>query len=68
MFYISVSVDRYRPSSYDTSVFFIQNESGNKQWPLTTEFERNLKLSFAQSIPNEGAMIRRKNAGLYTID
>jgi len=40
---------RYRISSFDTSVFFLQNEVGRKKWVVTEEHVMDIKSAFAKS-------------------
>jgi hypothetical protein len=45
------SKDRYRPSSFDTEVVFLQNPSGATRWPVTAELEDELRNAFTQALP-----------------
>ena len=38
------SQDRYRPSPFDTGIFFLQNRLGAEKWPLTPEVLNHYKL------------------------
>lgn len=40
---------RYRVASFDTSVFFMQNQAGKKKWPITEEMLQQLKDAFGSN-------------------
>ena len=59
--------DRYRPSSFDTAVIFLQNKKGHEKWPpsdeMKAELEEAMRAAMSQSAPTIAAYekkIRRK--------
>lgn len=48
------STAEYRPSSFDSSVFFLQTEAGQAAWPATVELVTAFKTAMAKAVPAEG--------------
>ncbi len=51
--------DRYRVASFDTSVFFLQNDKARKKWPVTDEIINEVKIAFATN-PDEEVKVNEK--------
>ena len=43
--------DRYRPSSFDTDVVFMQNPEAAARWQATPELEQELRAAFSEALP-----------------
>jgi hypothetical protein len=54
---------RYRVSTYDTAVFFLQNDAGSVEWPVTQGLREELREAFASGLPTAGMIARRLKSG-----
>jgi len=45
----------YRPSSFDSGIFFLQNEAGKAKWPATDEVIEEFCAAMAKAIPADDA-------------
>jgi len=50
-------LSRYRPSSFDTGVFFLQSRQGGIKWPATQDVVDNVKQAFRKAVPEGIASI-----------
>ena len=49
----------YRPSSFDSSVFFLQTESGRAAWPATAPVVQEFRAAMAKALPATGGSIEQ---------
>ena len=45
---------KYRPSSFDSSVFFLQTDAGAARWPVTPALLARFRTALAKAIPSAG--------------
>jgi hypothetical protein len=55
--------DRYRASPYDTSVFILQNDAGQRKYNIENSLENNIRHAFSSGVPSEAMVERRAKAG-----
>ena len=41
----------YRPSSFDSSIFFLQSSAGSAKWPITPAVVAAFRMSMAEAAP-----------------